>query len=805
MSNPSLSNTNHNGRPVLDQEAPGGLQHQLEDGVGPQQSQVRVHQPLADQQPDTDHPSWASIRRRLRLACTLDGADAQGVDIVRNDSHGEARLVTTPPLNRASMAPRSWGRDNQAPPQTPLRGQQASQVAGAKWRHTANRRRVTLLSLVLIQTYFATAFMADVLPYQGRQPMEIAILLLFSILFAWISAGFWTAMAGFVVLCRGGDPHAISATHAGDQPLPDAVRTAVVMPIYNENVARVFAGLQATYASVEQAGGIQHFDFFVLSDTSDPDTRIAETTAWLEFCRRVRGFGKVYYRWRQHRIKRKSGNVADFCRRWGKNYRYMVVLDADSVMSGACLMRLVRLMEANPGAGIIQTVPCAVGRDTLHARVQQFASRAYGPLFTAGLHFWQLGESHYWGHNAIIRVAPFIQHCALARLPGRGSLSGEILSHDFVEAALMRRAGWGVWIAYDLPGSYEEVPPNLVDELTRDRRWCQGNLMNFRLFLMRGVHPAHRAVFVTGVMAYLSAPLWFLLLLLSTALLAIHTLVVPEYFVTPYQLFPVWPEWRPEKAIALFCATATLLFLPKILSLVLIALRGATLFGGPLRLALSAIMEMVTSMLLAPVRMLFHTKFVLASLSGWGIQWKSPAREDSETSWSEALRRHGLHTLIGIIWAGAVFWLNPSYLWWLLPVTGALIMSIPLSVYSSRVSAGRACRRFGLLLIPEESEPPPEILRMQEEVARNPRPAGFHEAAWDPLVNAIACASVGGRRNQPEHIRSKHLAFVDSAVSGGIGALTSGQKTALMADAEMLSRLHFRLWEPAMAPVRTAG
>ena len=155
--------------------------------------------------------------------------------------------------------------------------------------------------------------------------------------------------------------------------------------------------------------------------------------------------------------------------------------------------------------------------------MQQFATRVYGPLFTAGLHFWQLGESHYWGHNAIIRVAPFIKHCALGRLPGSGTLSGEILSHDFVEAALMRRAGWAVWLAYDLPGSYEEMPPNLVDELKRDRRWCQGNLINFRLFLAEGLHPAHRAVFVTGVMAYCSALLWFVFLLLSTALLAVHS------------------------------------------------------------------------------------------------------------------------------------------------------------------------------------------------------------------------------------------------------------------------------------------
>src|SRR5688572_11150395 len=400
------------------------------------------------------------------------------------------------------------------------------------------------------------------------------------------------------------------------------------MPICNEHVARVFGGMRATYESVAATGDLRHFDFFILSDSSDPDTLTAERQAWLDLCVAVGGFGRLFYRWRRHRIKRKSGNVADFCRRWGSQYRYMVVLDADSVMSGECLGTLVRLMEANPSAGIIQTAPRAAGRETLYARIQQFATRVYGPLFTAGLHFWQLGESYYWGHNAIIRVAPFMRHCALKRLPGRGSLSGEILSHDFVEAALMRRAGWAVWLAYDLPGSYEEMPPNLIDELKRDRRWCQGNLMNFRLFMMKGLHPAHRAVFMTGVMAYLSAPLWFASLVLATALLAVHTLAPPQYFTQPFQLFPLWPEWRPERAMMLFGSTAVLLFLPKILSVVLVLRDGARAFGGAARVAASMAMELVFSALLAPIRMLFHTQFVTGALTGLGVQWKSPPRGD---------------------------------------------------------------------------------------------------------------------------------------------------------------------------------
>src|SRR6185369_7011412 len=263
---------------------------------------------------------------------------------VRLDARGEVRLVTTPPIERVSMVPKTWREVKEHAPHHGWR---------KRWYHVANRRRIVLLALALAQTWLATALMSEVLPYHGRQPLEIAILVLFAILFTWVSLGFWTAMAGLIVLLGRRDRFAISRSTAGDAPLDPLGRTAVVMPIRNEDVARVFAGLRATYESLERTGELAQFDFFLLSDTSDPDTRVAEIAAWDALCREVDGFDRVYYRWRQHRIKRKSGNIADFCRRWGTRYRYMVVLDADSVMSGTCLATLVRLMEASPTAGII--------------------------------------------------------------------------------------------------------------------------------------------------------------------------------------------------------------------------------------------------------------------------------------------------------------------------------------------------------------------------------------------------------------------------------------------------------------------
>ena len=779
-----------------------------------------LHEALAGETPPQDAPALASLEARLGLL----GADHprrgdQALEhAFQEDRQGRVRLVSTPPMKRASMVPRPWdpnplrrlwhwlgdrvgrekphlqSRDGPFVPDSP--------VTQAPWRNAGRNRRLLLLALVLAQTYIATYYMMAVLPYHGRHILELALLVVYAVLFAWISAGFWTAMMGFWVLMRGRDKYAINASAAPDLPLPPQGRTAILVPICNEDVVRVFAGLRATYDSLARAGVREHFDFYILSDTSKADVRVAELDAWLKLCREVDGFGHIFYRLRRHRIKKKAGNIADWCRRWGSLYRYMIILDADSVMSGDCLKRLVQLMEANPGAGIIQTAPRAAGRETLYARIQQFATRVYGPLFTSGLHFWQLGESHYWGHNAIIRVAPFMKHCALGSLPGKGALSGAIMSHDFVEAALMRRAGWSVWIAYDLPGSYEEMPPALLDELKRDQRWCQGNLQNFRLFFTSGLHPAHRAVFMTGVMAYLSAPLWFLLLILSTAALAVSVHVEPQYFTEPYQLFPSWPEWHPEWALRLFGATMMLLFLPKVLSAVLILFRrqDLKLHGGPGRLATSLFLEMLFSAILAPVRMLFHTRYVLGALLGFAVQWKSPPRDDAATPWGEAIKRHGLGTLLGLGWGYYVYTLDQAFLWWLLPVAGSLVIAIPVSVWSSRAAIGRWFRQRRLFLIPEESFPPRELRWLRAGLRRNPaEPPDFQAAVTDPLINALACAAGMPREMQPEEMRRHRSLTVQKALARGPAALSDPERNLLLADPVCLSRLHGLTWTAAEA------
>ncbi|MDV5860532.1 glucans biosynthesis glucosyltransferase MdoH [Pseudomonas mendocina] len=814
----------------LDHERRQALAHRLEEQGGDFATLHRaLHEDdLAAAEPqDETREMLESVPARLALG--WPDALERGCRIVR-DHQGRPTIDSTPPIKRTRMVPepwqinildRGWRRLKGEKPAPRPRTRESEDFAEERWRHVAAVRRTALLVLMIAQTVVATWYMKSVLPYQGwslvdlglvfEQPLhesarqilpyvvQTSILALFALLFCWVSMGFWTALMGFFQLLKGRDRYSISASSCGDEPISPRARTALVMPIANEHVPRVFAGLRATFESLKATGQLEHFDFFILSDSNDPDICVAEQQAWMELCSEVEGFDHIFYRRRRRRVKRKSGNIDDFCRRWGSNYRYMVVLDADSVMSGECLTRLVRLMEANPGAGIIQTAPKASGMDTLYARLQQFATSVYGPLFTAGLNFWQLGESHYWGHNAIIRVKPFIEHCALAPLPGTGSFAGAILSHDFVEAALMRRAGWGVWIAYDLPGSYEELPPNLLDELKRDRRWCHGNLMNFRLFLVRGMHAVHRVVFLTGVMSYLSAPLWLLFLVLSTCLLAIHTLMVPEYFLQPNQLYPLWPRWQPHEAIALFSATMTLLFLPKLLSVLLIWIKGAEAYGGRTRVLLSMLLEASCSVLLAPVRMLFHSLFVTAAFLGWSVQWNSPQRVDDSTPWSEAFRRHGTQVLIGLSWTALVAWLNPDFLWWLAPIVISLVLSPVVSVLTSRTAPGLAARRSKLFLIPEEHKVPVELSNTAEYEQLNSSRAlrkGFLRAVVDPLYNALVCAMARARHAKvvpaAEALREERI---EEILNAGPQGKVEATRWRLLNDPDGMARLHARIWQ----------
>jgi len=575
----------------------------------------------------------------------------------------------------------------------PLLGRRNATELDAPWRRAASRRRGLLLALVAGSAALATALLAPE-DLANATPQQIVQTALFSLLFAWIAAGCFTALMGWRSLMRG-DVHSLSAQGLDrTTPLDAGARTALIMPICNEDITTVFAGLRATIESLQSTPDAALFDVFILSDSHRPGLAEAELAAWRDLRASLGEAGeRVHYRIRKRRSKRKAGNVMDFCRRWGRGYRYMLVLDADSVMSGEALSSMLRLMEAHPRAGIVQTAPRAGGIDTLHARAQAFAGRVTGRLFCAGLAHWQLGESHYWGHNAILRVEPFMRHCALAKLPGRGGLSGEILSHDFVEAALMRRAGYEVWLVGDIDGSYEQQPPHLADELQRDRRWCQGNLQNARLVAEPGFAGVHRAMFVTGAMSYAASPLWLLFVLLGAL---------------PWLGDGAAPS---TAALWLWAATLAMLFLPRVLGVALVIARGEQHgFGGSARLIGSAMLEALLSALQAPVRMVAHSLFVLGALTGLKLQWTSPSREAQDIGWREACARFGLP---GALMAALLAWLlagRPSEAWRIAPLALPLVMAVPLAVATSRARFGAALRRGGWLVTPEESLRP-EVLK----------------------------------------------------------------------------------------------
>ncbi len=606
-----------------------------------------------------------------------------------------------PPLRRTPMAYRPFST------MAPRRGDEER-------CRTLALRRSGFFILVAVSTFIAGSTFTTILGAQGLSPLAWSIIGTFTFLFGWISFNFWTVIFGFLAEIAGKNdqldlPRVL-------QPIAASTRVALIMPVYNEEMARIYSALRATYESLRETGQLDRFDIFILSDSVDSEHVLMEETAWSELCRDVGGFGRIFYRRRKLRIHKKSGNVSDFCRRWGSQYKYMIIFDADSLMEGELLVRMVNVMEARDDIGILQTAPAAMNQTSLVSRLQQFASHVYGPLFFAGLRFWQLDESGYWGHNAIIRVAPFIKYCALPKLSGGAPFGGEILSHDFVEAALMRRAGWGVWLAYELEGSYEELPPNLLEELERDRRWCQGNIQHLRLMFMRGIAFGHRILFLNGNLFYFSSFLWFSLLVLMTAHAVANFLHTTVYFSSERMLFPHWPVQYRALSIQLLMATAALLFIPKILSVVLIAVspQKRAHFGGLARLALSVLLETLFSTLLAPLRMIFHTWYVVLNLIGQKLTWKPQNRRSNRTSLAEALRAYGPGTVGAMVWGALAYAVNKTLFWWVSVIVVPLLFAVPISVFFSYPSLGRFFRARGLFLTPGEIAPSKVLRRFQE-------------------------------------------------------------------------------------------
>ncbi|MDL2271894.1 glucans biosynthesis glucosyltransferase MdoH [Desulfovibrio sp. OttesenSCG-928-I05] len=671
------------------------------------------------------------------------------------------------------------------------------------WERTGNARRLLLLALILIPTILASSIMFTLLPSGGQPVLRLIITALFAVLFAWISVGFWSSAAGFILMLKRFDRHAVTNGLPDDLHIADDARTALLFPVYNEDAHSVAAGVRTVLQSLRRAGIERHFDIFICSDSTSPDAWVREEEAWYAICREENAFHRVFYRRRRMNLKRKSGNIADFCRRWGARYRYMIVFDADSLMTASSLARMVQVMERHPDVGILQTPPKTIRARSLIARAQQFANHLYGPIFAAGLQYWQLGDAQYWGHNAIIRVEPFMRHCQLPTLPGRMPFGGDIMSHDFVESALMRRAGYGVWLAYDLQGSYEQSPPSLIDELVRDRRWCQGNLQHTRLVFTRGFFPTHRALFINGIMSYVSALLWFLFLVASSAQAIAELFIVPDYFPETPSLFPNWPTYFPHWALTLFSGTATLLFLPKFFAVILVAIRReSAAFGGFAAMCGSVLVEVIISTFLAPVRMLSHTVFVLGALLGKSWGWNTQNRDDSGTSWSDALRFHWKGTVLGAGWGALMYLMNPGFFYWMSPIVAGLVLAVPLSVLTSRVSLGRLARRLRLFLTPVDTRQPKEV-RALEQNLRKPGPFtpfpltredGFVRAVVVPRVFALHMALTRHARKMTPEKRARLENLAARMLEDGPDQSPTADKITVLSEPECLDALHRAVW-----------
>ncbi|NNJ26696.1 glucans biosynthesis glucosyltransferase MdoH [Alienimonas chondri] len=676
--------------------------------------------------------------------------------------------------------------------------------------------RVALALLTVTATAAAAWAFAGTLPNSPGW-LRWPLVGLFAVLFGWIALSFWTATIGFVSVLLRPTPATIPTLPDDFDPnsLPP---TAVLVPVYNEDPTRVCAGVRAMLDSLravcpEAGGASKRFDFFLLSDSTDADVWLAEERAWAELTDSLPEGERVFYRHRPENTARKAGNVADFVERWGEHYEFMVTLDADSLMAGPTLVEMTRRIAADESCGILQAPPTPVGRTSVLARWQQFAARLYSPVFLRGFSLWAGTDGNYWGHNAILRVEPFRACCDLPVLPGVAPLGGEILSHDFIEAALMRRAGWGVRLAEDLGGSYEECPTTLLDWAKRDQRWCQGNLQHGRVLWetgarmpfqrstdgggLAGVSKLHLAM---GVMGYCASPLWLAFLVLTLLAAAVGGEAIGE----PGGVFPRTGLDPAAIGLGLFGLCMAMLILPKLYSL-LAAARSGSLdsFGGGVRATVGVVCETLLSALVAPIMMLFHSRFVLTTLAGRVVKWGAQSRGEQTVTWFQAVRDHWPAAAIGVLAGVAAGLAAPDSLPWLAPVALGLILAGPTAVLLASRSAGLSAQQWGLWWTPEELDPP-RVLRRHVELLATPAVVEETETPDEPLFGRVLrdpaffalhselLAATDADRPLPPDARDRIEAAVGETDGKGWERLTPADRRAVLGDRRTLAELHAR-------------
>ncbi len=594
-------------------------------------------------------------------------------------------------------------------------------------------RRWLFASLVSLTILAALGLMVWTLQAGGFDGLDALLVLCFAMTLPWTVIGFWNAVLGLLIMRLSPDPAQTVCPPlvAADDAAPIASSTALLSCIRNEDAAQVARHLDRMIDELADAGAADRFHVYVLSDSTWPEVIAAEEERMAWLADRWRGVIEVTYRRRAQNPGFKAGNVRDFCERWGDLHAFMLVLDADSLMAAETILRMVRILEAQPQLGILQTLMVGLPSDSAFARPFQFGMRLGMKSYSIGAAWWQGDAGPYWGHNALIRLRPFIDHCELPRLAGEGPLSGWVLSHDQLEAAWMRRAGYEVRVMPVEGGSWEENPPTLLEFIRRDLRWCQGNMQYLRLGRdqLAGLHPVSRWQLRLAVMMFLASPAWVLLMLVGVLRLGFGD---------------VGPVYLPGPGTALFVLVMGMVFAPKLVTLIdaLSRRAGRQRFGGGLRLIIGSLSEIVFSTLLAPIMAIAHSLFLLGLTRGRAVVWGPQRRVTHGVRPSEALWRLWPQTLFGVfgfVWlalhapAGALV-ISPFFV-------GALL-AVPIAIMTAAPGLGRLVTQIGLWRTPDEIESTPLVRAIKPELvaaslSRPSRPVST-SITWPETANEVA-------------------------------------------------------------------
>ncbi|MBV1895003.1 MAG: glucans biosynthesis glucosyltransferase MdoH [Rhodobacteraceae bacterium] len=580
-------------------------------------------------------------------------------------------LYIMPPDHPMPMPVQDFGTaftDEDAPIEEPVRGV-------ALWR-------VLAFSPAMVATGLLFWIMQDWFSEMGISVVEAILLTLVCFNFFWVTFTVSTVLLGLVSMTQ-------------QTPRPDAtpaepLKVALLMPIYNEVPWYVLGNARSMLEELRARGGVHEYTMFILSDTRDDQIAAQEQASVLALRASLSPGLKLYYRRRAENTDRKVGNIAEWVGRWGAGYPAMLVLDADSLMTGRAIARLSDALARDSGAGLIQSFPQLIGAQSLFARMQQFANGVYGTALAEGMSRWSGQEGNYLGHNAIIRTAAFASCAGLPRLRSLRGRENLIMSHDFVEAGLLLRGGWGVRFMPRIRGSYEETPQTLIDYILRDRRWCQGNLQHLNLLWSRGFRTISRFHLFHGAVGYLLSPIWFALLVMWALIGTGEDTSVLTYFSENNPLTPTWPEMTETRHMLVIVLVYAMLLAPKVLGVLALPLKGVRFaeFGGRARFAASFISELFLSIIYAPILMVQQMIAVFRTLLGLQRGWSPQARTGGRYNLGTLIKCHALETVSGAaLSAGIVAGVVAPLL---LPIAISLVLAIPLSALSGVVIFGRA-------------------------------------------------------------------------------------------------------------------